>query len=32
LFTVLGAGRFALHEGTHHLLDLGRVLRSARGR
>jgi hypothetical protein len=32
LFTVLGAGRFALHEGTHHLLDIGRVLRSARGR
>ena len=32
LFTVLGAGRFALHEGTHHLLDIGRVLRAARGR
>jgi hypothetical protein len=32
LFTILGAGRFALHEGTHHLLDVGRVLRSARGR
>jgi len=32
LFTVLGAGRFALHEGAHHLLDIGRVLRSARGR
>jgi hypothetical protein len=32
LFTVLGAARFALHEGTHHLLDIGRVLRSARGR
>jgi DinB family protein len=32
LFTVLGKGRFALHEGTHHLLDIGRVLRSARGR
>jgi hypothetical protein len=31
-FTVLGAGRFALHEGTHHLLDIGRVLRAARGR
>ena len=32
LFTVLGTGRFALHEGTHHLLDIGRVLRAARGR
>jgi hypothetical protein len=32
LFTVLGAGRFALHEGTHHLLDVGRVMRAARGR
>ena len=32
LFTVLGAGRFALPEGTHHLLDIGRVLRAARGR
>ena len=32
LFTVLGAARFALHEGTHHLLDIGRVLRTARGR
>lgn len=32
LFTVLGAGRYALHEGTHHLLDIGRVLRAARGR
>jgi DinB superfamily len=32
VFTVLGAGRFALHDGTHHLLDLGRVLRAARGR
>jgi hypothetical protein len=32
LFTVLGAARFALHEGTHHLLDVGRVLRAARGR
>lgn len=31
-FTVLGAGRYALHEGTHHLLDVGRVLRAARGR
>jgi len=31
-FTVLGAARFTLHEGTHHLLDIGRVLRSARGR
>jgi hypothetical protein len=32
LFTVVGAARFALHEGTHHLLDIGRTLRSARGR
>jgi hypothetical protein len=32
LFTVLGIGRFGLHEGTHHLLDIGRVLRAARGR
>jgi hypothetical protein len=32
LFTVLGAGRFVLHEGHHHLLDIGRVLRAARGR
>ena len=32
VFTVLGAGRFALHEGTHHLLDIGRVMRAARGR
>jgi hypothetical protein len=31
-FTVLGAARFALHEGNHHLLDVGRVLRAARGR
>jgi len=22
----------AVHEGTHHLLDVGRVLRAARGR
>jgi hypothetical protein len=32
VFSVLGAGRYALHEGTHHLLDVGRVLRAARGR
>jgi hypothetical protein len=32
VFTVLGAARFALHEGNHHLLDVGRVLRAARGR
>ena len=32
VFTVLGTGRYALHEGTHHLLDIGRVLRAARGR
>jgi len=31
-FTVIGAGRYVLHEGHHHLLDLGRVLRAARGR
>ena len=31
-FTVLGSGRYVLHEGHHHLLDLGRVLRAARGR
>ncbi len=31
-FTVLGAARFTLHEGHHHLLDIGRVLRAARGR
>ena len=32
VFTVLGAGRFVLHEGHHHLLDVGRSLRTARGR
>ncbi|MGH9041128.1 MAG: DinB family protein [Acidimicrobiia bacterium] len=32
VFTILGAARFALHEGNHHLLDVGRVLRAARGR
>lgn len=32
LFTVVGLGRFALHEGNHHLLDVGRSLRTARGR
>lgn len=32
VFTVLGAARFTLHEGHHHLLDMGRVLRAARGR
>lgn len=32
LFTVVGAARFVLHEGNHHLLDIGRALRSARGR
>ena len=31
-FTVIGLGRFALHEGSHHLLDVGRTLRAARGR
>lgn len=32
VFTVVGAARFALHEGNHHLLDVGRSLRAARGR
>lgn len=32
LFTVAGLGRFVLHEGSHHLLDVGRSLRAARGR
>jgi hypothetical protein len=32
VFTVLGLGRFAVHEGRHHLLDVGRGLRAARGR
>ncbi|MEJ7583021.1 MAG: DinB family protein [Acidimicrobiales bacterium] len=32
VFTVAGMGRFALHEGSHHLLDIGRSLRAARGR
>lgn len=32
VFTVAGLGRFTLHEGSHHLLDLGRSLRTARGR
>jgi hypothetical protein len=32
LFTILGVGRFVLHEGHHHLLDVGRSLRAARGR
>ena len=31
-FTVLGLARFAVHEGRHHLLDVGRGLRTARGR
>lgn len=31
-FTVVGLGRYALHEGHHHLLDVGRALRTARGR
>jgi DinB superfamily len=31
-FTVAGMGRYALHEGLHHLLDVGRALRAARGR
>ena len=29
VFTILGAGRFVLHEGHHHLLDVGRSLRTA---
>ena len=32
VFTVLGVARYTLHEGHHHLLDVGRVLRAARGR
>jgi hypothetical protein len=32
VFTVAGLGRFALHEANHHLLDVGRALRAARGR
>ncbi|MGH9036933.1 MAG: DinB family protein [Acidimicrobiia bacterium] len=32
VFTVVGAARYVLHEGHHHLLDVGRVLRAARGR
>jgi hypothetical protein len=32
VFTVSGLGRFALHEASHHLLDVGRALRKARGR
>lgn len=30
--TVLEMGRCTLHEGHHHLLDVGRTLRAARGR
>ncbi len=30
--TVADLGTIVVHEGSHHLLDLGRVLRSARGR
>jgi hypothetical protein len=32
VYTVLDYGRYALHEGHHHLLDVGRALRTARGR
>jgi hypothetical protein len=32
VFTAAGLGRFALHEANHHLLDVGRALRAARGR
>jgi hypothetical protein len=31
-FTVLTKAQYALHEANHHLLDVGRVLRAARGR
>lgn len=31
-FSVLEWSRYAVHEGRHHLLDVGRGLRSARGR
>jgi hypothetical protein len=31
-FTVKTKAQFALHEANHHLLDMGRVLRAARGR
>jgi hypothetical protein len=30
--TVADLGTIAVHEGSHHLLDVGRVLRAARGR
>jgi hypothetical protein len=30
--TVLDLATIAVHEGSHHLLDVGRVLRAARGR
>jgi DinB superfamily len=30
--TVLDLATIAVHEGSHHLLDVGRVLRTARGR
>src|ERR671918_316567 len=30
--TVADLATMAVHEGSHHLLDVGRVLRSARGR
>jgi hypothetical protein len=30
--TVADLGTIVVHEGSHHLLDLGRVLRAARGR
>lgn len=30
--TVFDLGTVAVHEGSHHLLDVGRVLRAARGR
>jgi hypothetical protein len=31
-FTVQTKAQYALHEANHHLLDIGRVLRAARGR
>lgn len=32
LFSVLTLAQYGLHEANHHLLDVGRVLRTARGR
>ena len=30
--TLADLGTIVVHEGSHHLLDMGRVLRAARGR